>query len=152
MDLSIAKAIIVKGAGNGGKTTLIFEFIKNILNDGGEIVMPNHYTKSEIINKNKPSDYCMIIKYKGKNVLIMSKGDNEGELKRQIASFIKINITIDIVIGAARTRGQTVWWWQGNFPKRLSFFHNNQDLKENERAEYIKKQLHSLKEMFNKYL
>ena len=27
MDLSIAKAIIVKGAGNRGKTTLIFEFI-----------------------------------------------------------------------------------------------------------------------------
>lgn len=152
MDLSIAKAIVVKGAGNRGKTSLIFELIKNILNDGGEIVLPNHYTISSIINKNKPSDYCMIIKYKGKNVLIMSKGDKEGELKRQIASFIKINITIDVVIGAARTRGQTVWWWQDNFPQRLSFFDNNQKLKEKERVEYIKKQLHSLKAIFIKYL
>ena len=97
MDLSIAKAIIVKGAGNRGKTTLIFEFIKNILNDGGEIIMPNHYTKSEIINKNKPSDYCMIIKYKGKKYSVPTYLIGKSVTVKETEEYIHIYYTTNLV-------------------------------------------------------
>ena len=152
MDLSIAKAIVVKGAGNRGKTSLIFEFIKNLLNVGGEIILPKHYKKLEIINKNNPSDYCMIVKYKGHNVLVMSQGDGIENIKKQLSTFSNENIVIGIVIGAARTRGKTVWWWKDNFPNRINFFHNNEIIGEKKMKEYIKKQLDSLNEVFAMYL
>lgn len=152
MDINTAKAVVVKGAGNKGKTTLIFQLLKDILYDGGEIVAPKHYTKSSIMDKTQASDYAVIIRYKNKNILIMSQGDGVEYLKKQVLFFKNELVVIDLVIGVARTRGKTVWWWQDNFHQRLNFFHNNQEVKESERGEYIRKQLYSLKEMLSKYI
>lgn len=114
---------IVKGAGNRGKSSLIFNLVKKLHNNGA-VILKNPYNQ-KIKLDDYVCDYCFILTYKGKNILIMSKGDNQAELNKQWDNFKDTSEKIDIIIGACRTRGQTVWWWNSLFSNKVYFKHND---------------------------
>lgn len=139
------KVYIVKGAGNRGKTTLIFHLAQYLYNDGAVVV--KKLNKKGINFNDSVCDYGLILNYNGKNILIMSKGDDDKQLRKQWEKIYNFSDRIDIIIGACRTRGRTVWWWKNKFEK-INFFDNNSKMKnEFQRKSYVEYQLKKLKKM-----
>ena len=114
---SDTKVFILKGAASTGKSTAIDLMVKFLLNNDTAVVLfhSDNKTRDEIINATAPdpSEHCAIIQCDKKNYLIMSKGDHEEELRVQFDQLnnFQNNSSIDVVIGASRTREGTVYWW-----------------------------------------
>lgn len=121
-----AEVHIVWGAGNRGKSTLIFYMVNYMLLNGARIIC--NMNGNTIGRYPCVGEYCILLKYNGKVFLIMSKGDNVEELERQLENFEHFDIHIDIILGASRTREATPKWWD-SLPKReLQWFNNNKDI------------------------
>lgn len=137
------KFYVLKGAGNRGKSTVLFYLTNEFVADGAYI-LENPYNQT-VSSNNQICDYCLLIQYKNKNIIIMSKGDDEEELNKQWGNFKGIDRNIDIIIGASRTRGQTVDWWK-NF-KEIEFFDNGEYMKTSmEQQQYSMSQLQKFKQ------
>ena len=138
------KFYVLKGAGNRGKSTVLFYLTNEFIADGAYI-LENPYNQT-VSSNNQICDYCLLIQYKNKNIIIMSKGDDENELNKQWGNFKGIDRNIDIIIGASRTRGQTVDWWKKNF-KEIEFFDNGEYMKTPmEQQQYSMSQLQKFKQ------
>ena len=125
--MATKKVIVLRGEGNGGKTTTLNKLIKKMLSFEKSTFLLGNPNNATFTDEDK--DRWVIIKYYDKTVAILTAGDGTQDLSKNFEEIShQFSDPIDIYVCASRSRGKTIEYITKKFKDNVILWERKWDI------------------------